>query len=239
MKKILITGATSGIGKQLAIQLAEEGHKVGLMGRRTEKLEELKNDIGDLAYIKTLDVTNLEQAEQTYTELINEMGGMDMIILNAGVGVNKVMSPWKADQQTIEVNVLAFSHGLHFAFNYFKLQGHGHIVGMSSLASHLATYRAAVYTASKHFISNYMTGFRQKAKRVKADISITDIKPGFVKSEMTENVRGMFWVADTDKAVRQMINAINKKRNIVYITKRWRLIAIIARLTPQFIWDRL
>lgn len=239
MKRILITGATSGIGKELAVQLAKKGHKVGLMGRRTEKLEELKSEIGDLAYIRTLDVTNLEQAEQTYSDLINEMGGMDMIILNAGVGVNKIMSPWKADQQTIEVNVLAFSHGLHFAFDYFKRQGHGHIVGMSSLASHLATYRAAVYTASKHYISNYMTGFRQKAKRVNADITITDIKPGFVKSEMTDNVRGMFWVADTDKAVRQMINAINKKRNIVYITKRWRLIAIIARLIPQFIWDRL
>lgn len=239
MKNILITGATSGIGRELAIQLAAEGNKVGLMGRRTEKLEEIKSVIGEAAYISTLDVTDLDQAEKVYKELIDEMGGMDMIILNAGVGGNKIMSLWKDDKLTIEVNVLAFSHGLHFAFNYFRRQGHGHIVGMSSLASHLASYKAADYTASKHFISNYMTGFRQKAKRVPADITITDIKPGFVKSEMTENVRGMFWVADTEKAVAQMVNAINKKRNIVYITKRWRIIAILAKLVPQFVWDRI
>jgi len=239
MKNILITGATSGIGKELAIQLAKEGHKVGLMGRRTEKLEEIKKEIGENVFIRTLDVTDLEKAELVYKELIDEMGGMDMMILNAGVGVDKILSPWKADKLTIEVNVLAFSHGLHFAFDFFRRQGHGHIVGMSSVASHLATYKAAVYTASKHFVSNYMTGFRQKVKRVQADITITDIKPGFVKSEMTENVPGMFWVADTEKAVRQMIKAIHKKRNIIYITKRWRLVALLARITPQFIWDRI
>jgi short-subunit dehydrogenase len=239
MKNILITGATSGIGKELAVQLAAKGHKVGLMGRRSEKLQEIKNSIGELAFIRTLDVTNLEEAEIVYKELIDEMGGFDMIILNAGVGGDKIMSLWKDDKLTIEVNVLAFAHGLHFAFNYFRRQGHGHIVGMSSLASHLASYKAADYTASKHFISNYMTGFRQKAKRIPADITITDIKPGFVKSEMTENVRGMFWVADTDKAVAQMVKAIEKKRNIVYITKRWRIMAIIAKMVPQFVWDRI
>ncbi|XWN37348.1 MAG: SDR family NAD(P)-dependent oxidoreductase [Balneola sp.] len=239
MKNILITGATSGIGRELALQLAEAGNKVGLMGRRTEKLESIQKEIGANAFIRTLDVTDLDKAELVYKDLIDEMGGMDMIILNAGVGVDKIMSPWKADKLTIEVNVLAFSHGLHFAFDFFRRQGHGHIVGMSSMASHLASYKAAVYTASKHFISNYMTGFRQKVKRVQADITITDIKPGFVKSEMTENVPGMFWVSETDKAVRQMIKAINRKRNIVYVTKRWRLIAILAKITPQFVWDRI
>ncbi len=239
MKRIIITGATSGIGRELAIQLATAGNKVGLIGRRAEKLESLQKEIGERAFIKPLDVTDLEYAEKVYKELIDEMGGLDMVILNAGVGVDKILSPWKADKLTIEVNVLAFAHGLHFTFDYFRRQGYGHIVGMSSVASHLASYKAAVYTASKHFISNYMTGFRQKAKRVDADITITDIKPGFVKSEMTENVRGMFWVAETDKAVRQMIKAINKKRKIVYITKRWRLIGIVARLMPQFVWDRI
>lgn len=239
MKKIIITGATSGIGRELAVQLAAKGHIVSLIGRRTDKLEEIKASIGENVFIETLDVTDIEKAEKVYRSLIDKMGGLDMMILNAGVGVNKILSPWKADQQTINVNVLAFSHGLHFSFDYFRRQGYGHIVGMSSLASHLATYRAAVYTASKHYISNYMTGFRQKAKRMKADITITDVKPGYVKSEMTENVPGIFWMAETDKAVRQMISAIEKKRNIVYITKRWRIIGIIARCVPQFIWDRI
>ncbi|MEP1306144.1 MAG: SDR family NAD(P)-dependent oxidoreductase [Balneola sp.] len=239
MKNILITGATSGIGRELALQLSAAGNKVGLMGRRTEKLEELKVLIGDNAFIRTLDVTDLEAAKSVYEDLAEEMGGMDIFILNAGVGIAKTIAPWRADRNTIEVNVLAFAHGCHFAFDYFMEQGHGQIVGMSSIASHLATHRAASYTASKHFISNYMTGFKQKAKRVDADITVTDIRPGFVKSEMTARNKGMFWVADTDKAVRQMISAINKKRNIVYITKRWWLVAMLARITPQFVWDRI
>lgn len=239
MKNILITGATSGIGKELAIQLAAKGNRVGLMGRRTEKLEELKAQIGKNAFIRTLDVTDLDTAKDVYEDLGEEMGGIDIFILNAGVGIAKTIAPWRADRNTIEVNVMAFAHGCHFAFDYFMKQGHGQIVGMSSVASHLATHQAAAYTASKHFISNYMTGFRQKAKRVDADITVTDIRPGFVKSEMTARNKGMFWVADTNKAVQQMIKAISKKRNRVYITKRWLLVALLAKLTPQFVWDRL
>lgn len=239
MKNIIITGATSGIGKELAIQYASRNCNVGLIGRRTEKLEELKAQIGTNAFIRTLDVTNLETAKEVYEDLAEEMGGLDIFILNAGVGIAKTIAPWRADKNTIEVNVLAFAHGCHFAFDYFMKQGHGQIVGMSSVASHLATHQATAYTASKHFISNYMTGFRQKAKRVDAAITVTDIRPGFVKSEMTARNKGMFWVADTDKAVLQMIKAIDNKKNRVYITKRWRLIAILAKLTPQFVWDRL
>lgn len=239
MKKVLITGATSGIGRELSIQFAKKGYMLALIGRRAEKLEELKEEIGDNIFIQTLDVTKLEKSTEVYKELITKMGGLDIMILNAGVGRDKLLPPWRSDKQTIDVNVVAFSHGLHFAFEYFMEQGHGQIVGMSSIASLLASGRASAYTATKHFISNYMTGFRQKAKRVSADITITDIKPGFVESEMTRNNKGMFWVATTEKAVNQMVKAIEAKRNHVYVTKRWRLMAWVAKLVPQFVWDRL
>ncbi|MEQ9264318.1 MAG: SDR family NAD(P)-dependent oxidoreductase [Balneolaceae bacterium] len=239
MKKVLITGATSGIGRELSIQFAKKGYMLSLIGRRAEKLEELKEEIGDNVFIHTLDVTKLEKSTEVYKELITKMGGLDIMILNAGVGRDKLLPPWRSDKQTIDVNVVAFSHGLHFAFEYFMEQGHGQVVGMSSIASFLASGRASAYTATKHFISNYMTGFRQKAKRVSADITITDIKPGFVESEMTRNNKGMFWVATTEKAVSQMVKAIEAKRNHVYVTKRWRLMAWVAKLVPQFVWDRL
>lgn len=240
MKNVIITGATSGIGRELAIQLSKKNYKVGLIGRRTEKLEELKEIIGPLAFIKTLDVTKLNKAEIAYNELIVEMGGLDIMILNAGVGRDAFLPPWRSDKQTIEVNVTAFSHGLNFAFQYFiEHKIAGQIVGMSSIASTLASSRASVYTASKHFISNYMLGFRMKSNKLKADITITDLKPGFVHSEMTRKTKGMFWVATTEKAVAQMIKAIEGKKNHAYVTKRWRLIAWLAKCTPQFIWDRL
>lgn len=236
---ILITGATSGIGKELALQLSAKGHKVGLMGRREERLQELKDEIGELAFTRTLDVTDHEKAEQVYEDLISEMGGMDIMILNAGIGRIKMLPSWESDKKLIEVNALAFAHGCHFAFQYFMKQKSGHIVGMSSMASLLAHHRATSYTASKHFISNYMIGYRQKAKRVDADIAVTEVRPGYVWTEMTENARGMFWVAPVEKAVRQMVKGIEKRRNYIYVTKRWRLLAWVAKAVPEWLWNRI
>ncbi len=239
MKKVIITGATSGIGYELAVQMARKGYKVGLIGRRTERLEQLADEIGENAYYRTCDVTDYETANVMYQGLIDEMGGLDIMILNAGVGIDSLLPKWGSDHKTIEVNVTSFVHGAHFAFNYFRSQKKGQIVGMSSIASHLASGRAAAYTASKHFISNYMTGLRQKANKLEIDLVITDIRPGYVVSEMTENNKNMFWVASTEKAVQQMVSAIENKKRRAYITKRWRLIALIASFTPQFIWDKL
>lgn len=239
MKKIIITGATSGIGRELALQYAKNGNRVGLLGRRSERLEELKDEIGDLAFIRTLDVTNHDKAEQMYTELIEDMGGLDIMILNAGMGRIQMMPPWKAESKLIGVNAVAFAHGCHFAFDYFKDNGGGQVVGMSSMAALLAHHRAAAYTASKHFLSNYMTGFRQKAKRVDADITLTEIRAGYILTEMTERAKGMFWVSDVEKAASQMIQGIEKKKNIFYVTKRWRLLAWLAKCVPEFIWNRI
>lgn len=239
MKNIIITGATSGIGRELALQLSAKGNKVGLLGRRTERLEELKNEIGELAYIRTLDVTDYDKAEVVYQELIEEMDGMDIMILNAGLGRIQMMPPWEAESQLIEVNALAFAHGCHFAFDYFKERGHGQIVGMSSMAALVAFHKAAAYTSSKHFISTYMTGYRQKAKRVEADITVTEIRAGYIWTEMTERAKGMFWVSPVEKAVVQMIKGISKKKNIFYVTKRWRLLAWVAKCVPEWIWNRI
>lgn len=239
MKNIIITGATSGIGRELAFQLAEKGNRVGLIGRRTERLEEIKGEIGEAAFTRTLDITDYAKAEFVYQELIDEMGGMDMMILNAGVGRIQMLPPWEAEARLIEVNALAFAHGCHFAFEYFRNRERGHIVGMSSMAALLASHRAASYTASKHFISNYMTGYRQKAKRVESDITITEVRPGYIWTEMTEKNRGMFWVATVERAVRQMVKGIEKKKNYIYVTKRWQLLAWVAKCVPEWLWDRL
>ena len=239
MKKIIITGATSGIGYELAIQLASKNNKVGLIGRRTERLEQLAEEIGENAFYRTCDVTDYETANVMYQGLVDEMGGLDIMILNAGVGIDTLLPKWESDHKTVEVNCTAFMHGAHFAFNHFRTQKHGQIVGMSSIASHLASGRAAAYTASKHFISNYMTGLRQKANKLEFDLVVSDIRPGYVVSEMTENNKNMFWVASTEKAVKQMVSAIERGKRRAYITKRWALIALIATLTPQFVWDRL
>lgn len=240
MKKVIITGATSGIGYGLAIEMASRGYIIGAIGRREERLKQLQAQIGEQqCFIMPLDVTDTDQASISYNNLIEQMGGMDIMILNAGVGRDKMLPQWRSDEQIIMVNALAFAHGCHFAFEYFRKQGHGQIVGMSSIASLLASHKASAYTATKHFASNYMTGYRQKVRRIDADITITDIKPGFVESEMTQNNKSMFWVSTTEKAVKQMLNAIERKKKHFYVTKRWNLIAFAAKRVPQWLWDRI
>ncbi len=106
---------------------------------------------------------------------------------------------------------------------------------MASLFGHGLS---AAYNASKAFVSTYLQGYRQKANHTDATITITDIKPGFVESEMTEGLKGLFWVADTNKAARQMADSIEKQQNHAYITRRWRMVAWLIKLTPDWVFDR-
>jgi short-subunit dehydrogenase len=125
------------------------------------------------------------------------------------------------------------------AFLYFRQQGYGQIVGVSSIASLFGSSRAAPYSSSKAFISTYMQAYRQRCNNLSEDITITDVKPGFVKSEMTKGKKGMFWVGETKKAVRQMLRDIEKKKSYSYVTRRWRFVAWLLKLTPNWVLDRL
>ena len=240
--RYLITGASSGIGEELARQLAKKGYIIGLVARRKERLNTLKEELlksPGKVFIHAVDLANEIETTKAFTKLVSAMGGLDGIILNAGVGRADLKAPWESDAQTIDINIRAFAHGLHWAFAHFQKQGHGHIVGMSSIASHLASGHAPVYTASKHFVSNYMTGFRMKVNALNMKLDITDIRPGYVVSEMTQNNPNTFWMASTHRAVKMMIQGIEKKKKRIYITKRWRLLAELADLIPYFIWNRL
>jgi short-subunit dehydrogenase len=172
-------------------------------------------------------------------QLAEEMGGMNIVVLNAGISNIQSKSTLEVEQKVIDVNVSGFVLLANTSYQYFRERGHGQIVGISSIASLLGYGRSAPYNASKAFISNYMQGYRQKARRDDADIVITDIKPGFVKSEMTEGQKGMFWVASTEKAALQIQQAIEKRKNRAYITRRWRLIAWLIHIVPNWVIDRI
>lgn len=238
-KKIIIVGATSGIGKALAEIAAQKGYKVGVTGRRIDRLEDLQAEYPVSIHYRFMDITDHKEAAGTLFDLANEMGGMDIVVLNAGISNIQGDASLEAEQKVIDVNVTGFVQLANRAYKYFKEQGHGQIVGISSIASMLGYGRSAPYNASKAFISTYMQGYRQKARREKAAITITDIKPGFVESEMTEGQKGMFWVSPVDKAARQIMRAIEWKKHHAYITKRWRFVAWLIKITPNWILDRL
>lgn len=239
MKKMIIIGATSGIGESLARQAIEKEYKVGGTGRRIEKLEQLKAELDEHFHFREMDVKEKMKASSQLLSLIDEMGGMDIIVLNAGISNYPASSVITMEQEIIDVNVSGFIQLFGEAFQYFKQQGHGQIVGVSSIAGLFGAARTAPYSASKAFISTYMQAYRQRCNKADYNITITDVKPGFVKSEMTEGKKGMFWVAETEKAVKQMLTDIEKKKSYSYVTRRWRFVAWLIKLTPNWIIDRL
>lgn len=124
------------------------------------------------------------------------------------------------------------------AFQHFLEKGSGHLVGISSIAALRGNRESPAYNASKAFESNYLEGLRQKVRKLRLQITITDIKPGFVKTAMAKG-DGIFWAADADKAARQIYNAIRRRKSSAYITRRWRLVAWVMKLLPGFIYERL
>jgi len=237
--KVAIIGATSGIGRALAIEFHKRGAIVGATGRRLERLEELKQELGSRTYTEYMDVTEMDGAIDQLEQLKKKMGGIDRLILNAGVSNFQKRVSHEGDMKIVDVNVRGFANLAAYSYSMFHRQEHGHIIGISSVASLFGWGLSAPYNASKAFMNTYLQGYRQKANHTDADIKVTTILPGFVKSEMTENKNGMFWLAETDKAARQIADAIQKEKHQAYVPRRWRLIGWIIKLTPDWIWNRM
>lgn len=233
MKKVIIIGASSGIGADLAKVYSKNGWTVGLTARRLEKLQELQKQLPTPAFVKQMDVAQANLARQHLEELVYEMEGMDLIIINAGVGSLK--ADWHLESKIIDINAKGFAAIANWAFKYFIDQGGGQIAGTSSIAALKGMRQAITYNATKAFISTYMEGLHHRSINKKLNITVTDIRPGFVKTPLTERNKGMVWVADSDKAAKQIFKGIENKARILYVTKRWRLIAWLIRLVPDWL----
>jgi len=238
MKKAIIIGATSGIGKELAKLLTENGYLVGITGRRTELLTEIQKENPKLYRIRDFDITEIEKIETKLNELTEEIGGIDLLILSSGIGDINAELNFEIEKRTIETNVLGFTCVSDWAFNYFEKQKSGHLVAISSIGGLRGSRQAPAYNATKAYQINYLEGLRQKAKKLNTSIFVTDIRPGLVDTEMAKG-EGLFWVMPVEKAVRQIFQAIIDKKKVAYVTRRWGLIATILKQIPRPIYDRM
>lgn len=238
MKSAVVVGASSGIGRALSRLLARDGYVIGLAARRRTLLEELQRELPGRSYVETIDVTRVEEARRALQSLIDRLGGVDLIVLSSGVSIKN--PSWEEKLQTIEVNVTGFVALADVAMNHFIERGSGHLVGLSSIAGlRGARAEAATYGATKAFVSNYMEALRLTADLRGLDIQVTDVRPGYVDTPMTEGQSGMFWLADVETAARQIHAAIKKRKRIAYITRRWRLIAWLLKTLPYSVAMRV
>ena len=237
-KKIIIIGASSGIGRALAEILASEGNIVGITGRRTELLQELAATQPERFYVSTFDITDTDTCPAHLNALVAAMGGIDTLIISAGGGdVNEPLD-FAVEQKMIALNVSGFTCVADWAFNYFKAKGEGHLAAISSIAGVRGSRQAPAYSATKAYQINYLQGLRQKAHKENASITVTDIRPGFVDTPKAKSPV-KFWVAPVDKAAQQISNALRRRTKVVYITKRWRLIDALYRSLPGFLHERM
>ena len=238
MKKVIIIGASSGIGKELAKIFASKDYEVGIAARRTDLLKELATEMPTKTYTATIDVSNPETAIQLLEKLIKDMGDVEVIIISAGTGYLNPSLSWSQEKDTIDTNVSGFTAMAGVAIRYFMRKKSGHLVGISSIAGIRGSNVCPSYNASKAYVSNYLEGLRKKAAKEKLPIMVTDILPGLVNTAMAKG-DGLIWVASPQKAAIQIYRAIQRKKRTAYITKRWAIVAWLYKIMPGFIYDKI
>lgn len=241
-QRVIIIGASTGIGRALALDFARAGFSVGITARRADLLQTLAEEIntqGGKAFVQAMDIAQTQESIRLLEELLEQMNGADIIVLNAAIGENSDTLDWEKEERTIGVNVSGFTALATVAMHHFLNRRKGHLVGISSIAGERGNRIAPAYAASKAYMSNYLQGLRNYAVKNDAHITITDIKPGFVKTPMTAKNDRMFWAASAEKAARQIFMAIHQKRHHAYITKRWRMVAWLLRRVPDWLYNRI
>ena len=238
MPKAIIVGATSGIGKALAEVLAEQGWELGLAGQRVERLEELCRALPVPVHTQRIDVSRPEEAIAALEALLAEMEGVDLVILSSGIGRYNPDLEWPPEEETIAVNVSGFTAMATTALRHFRARGHGHLVGISSVAAERGSRFVPAYGASKAFVGSYMEGLRGLVRRWQMPITITDIRPGFVHTEMTAGQAGMFWVVPARVAAARLAAAIRKRKRLAYVPRRWGPVAWLLRRIPRWLLER-
>ncbi len=235
--RAIVIGATSGIGKEVATILAQNGWQVGIAGRRTGKLVALADSLPGIVCHKTIDINDTE-APARLAELIQMLGGMDLYFHSSGIGwQNNSLDPTK-EMATVETNCLGFTRMVTAAFNCFAEQGKGHIACISSIAGTKGLGAAPAYSSTKRYQNHYLECLAQLSKMRKLDISITDIRPGFVDTALIEGSSYPLQL-DAHDVAHHIVEAIKKRKSVVTIDWRYRILVFFWRLIPRWLWIRL
>lgn len=238
MKKAITIGATSGIGRGISAVLVGKGFDVGITGRRSNLLMEIKEENPERYFVKPFDIVDADNVPNQLDELVSDLGGLDLLVICSGIGGPNPHLDFSVEKQVIETNVLGFTAVADWAFKYFERYGAGHLVAITSIAGLRGNRVGLSYSATKSYQIKYLEGLRQKVSRAKQPIFITDIRPGFVDTAMAKSDK-LFWVASVDKAVQQIYSAIRKRRKVAYITRRWFVVAMVYKALPSWIHDRM
>ena len=232
---IVIIGATSGIGKALFEKYVNCANRIGIIGRRMHLLDELHQKYPSKTITAKADITNLEEIEQAINTLHDVLGKIDLAIVCAGIGDINTTLDYAVERPTIDTNVVGWTFVIDLLYHIFELQGHGHLVAITSAGGLRGEHIAPAYSATKAYQINYMEALRKKAFKNGRHITVTDIRPGLVDTAMAKG-EGLFWVMPVEKVAGQIVAAIRKQKSIAYVTKRWHVLAVINKFLPECLY---
>lgn len=238
-KVAVITGASSGIGRELARELARKGAKVGLIARRRELLSELSAEIeakkGIVAFAAA-DVAEREPTLAAIHDLANRLGPVDLLIANAGVGAPTLLNPVNIGdvEKMIRVNLMGVIYSIEAVLPDMLKRGDGHLAAVSSMAAYKGLPGESAYCASKAAVNSYMEGLRIQLRDHR--IAVTTICPGFVATPMTEvNDFKMPFLVQADAAARHIVRALARKKKVYNFPTRMMMLMRLISWMPDWV----
>lgn len=239
MKRIIIMGASSGIGLEVARLYIERGYCVGVCARRLEPLEQLRSLAPERVYIRHIDVCS-GNAPQELGQLIEEMGGLDIYLHSSGVGWQSLSLSEETSRETLEVNAVGFTRMIDYVFEYFARQGRGQLCAITSIAGTRGLGPAAVYSASKAYQACYLQALSQLLRiRELPEVQITEIRPGFVDTPLLSGGGHYPMLMRAEVVAQTIVQAINRGERVRTIDWRYRILVGLWRLVPRVLWERI
>lgn len=239
MKKVIIMGASSGIGYALAETLASRGVKVGIAARHTSTMKALKERYTDFVEYESIDITHRD-APHKLNSLIEKIGGMDIYFHSAGIGYENLTLDPEREVEIIDTNAAGFARMLCTAYRYFRDLGkHGYIAAITSVAGTKGTGRLSAYSSTKKFDQWYIDALEQLSHAEGADIAFTDIRPGWVRTPLVPADRKFPMEMSVEHIMPYILRALVRKSRVATIDWRWCLLAGVWRLIPNVIWTRM
>ncbi len=241
-KRAIIMGATSGIGYAVAKRLSAQGWQLGIAGRRMDRLIEMQRKDLNIVATQQIDVTRDEASQQLLT-LIGKMGGnIDLYFHSSGIGYQNPGLDTDKELSTVMTNALGFTRMVVTVFKYFeeRPEREGQIAVISSIAGTKGLGAAPAYSATKRYVNHYLECLTQ-LKHIKGlrHLTISDIRPGFVKTPLLDDGGRYPLQLDVDKVAAEIVEKVEKKKQIITIDWRYRILVMFWRLVPRWLWVRM
>ena len=240
LSKVVIVGASSGMGEAMARKLAQAGAQVAIVARREPELRRLASEHPGNLHPYVHDVTNVDEVPALFARIERDLGALDSLIYAAGVmpKVEEGEYDFAKDQAMVTVNLLGAIAWMNQAAARFEKAKGGTILGISSIAGERGRRGNPVYCTSKAALSTYLESLRNRCSRY--GVNVVTIKPGFVDTAMTRGMKGLFWLISAEKAAQTSLALARQgSSKSAFVPWRWGLVAYIVRSLPSFIFRKL